>query len=247
MSALRGVASEITSVLGHLVRYPTGMGQDWRARTTSEDGAPSTPVLLIHGFGDNKSIFGVLRRALVAAGCPAVASFGYSPLDQDVRAIAGRLGARVEELCAETGSAKVHLVGHSLGGLVARYYVQRMGGSTRVDTVVTMGSPHSGTLAAWLVAPLPLAQQVRPGSRLFAELAEPAPDCTTRFLVFSSEMDELILPARRARLEHPDLEVRNVVLQQVGHLALPSHPQVVAEVCAALGPADTDAAGSVAG
>lgn len=247
MSALRGVASEITSVLGHLVRYPTGIGHDWHARATSEDSAPGTPVLLIHGFGDNKSIFGVLRRALVAAGCPAVASFGYSPLDQDVRAIAARLGQRVEALCNETGAARVHLVGHSLGGLVARYYVQRMGGSVRVDTVVTLGSPHSGTLAAWLVAPLPLAQQVRPGSGLFTELAEPARDCTSRFLVFSSEMDELILPPRRARLEHPDLLVHNVVLHEVGHLGLPSHPQVVAQVCAALAPADTDTAGSVAG
>ena len=61
-----------------------------------------------------------------------------------------------------------------MGGLVARYYVQRMGGDQRVHTLVTLGTPHSGTYAARLV-PHPVARQLRPGSELIAELAEPAP------------------------------------------------------------------------
>lgn len=243
MGALRAVSSEIASVVGHLVRYPSGLGHDWRIvandpkhASANADGV-DTPILLIPGLADNKSIFVVLRRALAAHGCGTVASFGYSPLDGDVRAIARRLAARVEQLCASTGARRVHLVGHSLGGLIARYYVQQLGGSVRVDTVATLATPHAGTLAAWLLAPLPLVRQMSPGSELLVELAGAAPACRSRFLVFSSDFDEFILPPRNGSLTHPDLIVRNVVLPGVGHLSLPSHPQVVSELCAAFGPA----------
>lgn len=241
MGALRAVSGEIASVVGHLVRYPTGLGRDWQIAPRGSDhaagkpGEVSTPILLIPGLADNKSIFLVLRRAL-AESCDTVVSFGYSPLDGDVRAVAARLGPRIEELCVTTGAERVHLVGHSLGGLIARYYVQRLGGSERVDTVVTLATPHGGTLAAWLLAPVPMARQMSPGSDLLAELAEAAPACPTRFVAFSSDFDEFILPPRHGALAHPDLTVRNVALSGVGHLGLPSHPDAVREVCAALGP-----------
>ena len=50
-----------------------------------------------------------------------------------------------------------------MGGLVARYYVQRLGGDVRVHTLVTLGTPHGGTLPARLF-PHPLVRQLRPGS-----------------------------------------------------------------------------------
>ena len=67
-----------------------------------------------------------------------------------------------------------HVVGHSLGGVVARYYVQRMGGDARVHTVCTLGSPHAGTWAAHLL-PTALVRQLRPGSDLMQELDAPSP------------------------------------------------------------------------
>lgn len=243
MDALGALSSEIASVVGHLIRYPTGVGQDWRfIPATPEHGhrTPAdadTPILFIPGLADNKSIFAAARQALATTGRTTVGSFGYHAWDRDVRAIAARLATRVEQACADTGAARVHLVGHSLGGLIARYYVQRLGGGARVDTVVTLGTPHSGTLAAWLLAPVPLVRQLRPNSELLAELAADTPACPTRFLAISSDIDEFVLPPRRGVMEHPDLIIRNVVLSGVGHLGLPSHPQVVREVCDALGPA----------
>jgi pimeloyl-ACP methyl ester carboxylesterase len=169
-------------------------------------------------------------------------SFGYSPLVGDVRVAAAQLGMLVDGLRMDSGAPRVHLVGHSLGGLIARYYVQRLGGHTRVDTVVAVATPHGGTLAAWLLAPVALVRQLRPGSDLLCELAEPAPECTTRFVVFWSGRDELILPARHARVEHADLTVRNVEVPGVGHLALAAHPRVVEETCRALSRATTSRA-----
>ncbi|MBW3630804.1 MAG: exodeoxyribonuclease VII large subunit, partial [Gemmatimonadetes bacterium] len=98
-----------------------------------------------------------------------------------------RLARLVEQTCEETGYERVHVVGHSLGGAVARYYVQRMGGDARVHTLCTLGSPHAGTLAAHLL-PSRLVRQLRPDSALMQELAAPSPGCRTRFVAFWSDL-----------------------------------------------------------
>src|SRR5206468_2476036 len=88
----------------------------------------ATPVLLIHGFGHNRSAWMVLERHLRQAGFTSVHGFNYNPFVHDVPQIAARLKERVELLRAVTGADKVHLVGHSLGGIVIRWFVQELGG-----------------------------------------------------------------------------------------------------------------------
>jgi pimeloyl-ACP methyl ester carboxylesterase len=72
---------------------------------------------------------------------------------QDVRISARQLGAYVDSLPT---SQPVTLMAHSLGTLVSRYYVERLGGKKRVERAMLMGGPHQGTvkgLASLLVAP----------------------------------------------------------------------------------------------
>ena len=128
----------------------------------------------------------------------------------------------------------MHLVAHSLGGLVARYYVQRLGGDARVHTLVTLGTPHSGTQAARLGPPYAVLGQLRPGSELLTELAEASPGCRTRVVCVWSDLDQMVVPQHNARMEHPDIEVLEVAVHGVGHMTLPVHPAVVHEVCLAL-------------
>jgi len=246
----RAAAVEVVWIGAHVVLYPLGVLQE-KARPEAERyslrdlppgqrglligdvEAAGTPIVLIHGVGDNRSIFTVLRRGLRRRGFGRVQSLNYSPLTDDVREVAGRLRDAVEALCAETGYERVHLIGHSMGGLVARYYVQRLDGDQRVHTLVTLGTPHSGTYAARVV-PHPVARQLRPGSDVVAELAEPAPGCRTRFVAFWSDLDQMIIPTSSARLEHPDLSARNVFVRGVGHLSLPIDGRVVHEIGATL-------------
>src|SRR5260370_30066577 len=110
-----------------------------------------TPILLVHGMIDNRSVFTLLRRGLVRSGFGQVRSVNYSPLTTDIRKAAEHLGRCVEALCERTGYERVHVVAHSLGGVIARYYVQRLGGDARVHTLVTLGAPHGGTQAARLL------------------------------------------------------------------------------------------------
>jgi pimeloyl-ACP methyl ester carboxylesterase len=210
-----------------------------RGLISADPEAAGTPILLVHGMVDNRSIFTFLRRALRRHGFGRVCTLNYSIFTSDVRTAARDLGRRIEELCRETGYDRVHVVGHSMGGVIARYYVQRLGGDERVHTVVTMGSPHGGTEVARLL-PTQLARQLRPGSDVVAELAEPAPGCRTRFVAIWSDLDQLMLPIRSARIDHPDLAARNVHVPDVGHMSLPVHGPVIREVVATLSRLDHD-------
>ncbi|MBC7678574.1 MAG: alpha/beta fold hydrolase [Pseudorhodobacter sp.] len=201
--------------------------------------AAGTPIILVHGLVDNRSIFTLLRRSLRRRGFGRVITLNYSPFTQDVRSVAERLDRLVEQTCAETGYDKVHVVGHSLGGLVARWYVQKLGGDARVHTLCTLGTPHSGTVAAHLL-PTRVMRQLRPGSDLTTALALPAPDLRTRFVAFWSDLDQMVVPARSGRIEHPDLQARNVLVRGVGHMSLPIDGRVIREITSLLAHLDSD-------
>jgi pimeloyl-ACP methyl ester carboxylesterase len=170
----------------------------------------------------------------------------YSTLTHDVRTAAARLGEEVEAIVAQTGYERIHIVGHSLGGLIARYYVTRLGGDARVHTLVTLGTPHHGTYAAYVV-PSRLTTQLRPHSKLMEELDRPVRRCRTRFIVYWSDMDQMVLPQRNAALHHRDLTVRNVALHGVGHVSLPIVRGVVHGISAALAQLDHDGSTKAAG
>ena len=135
-------------------------------------------MLLVHGIVDNRSIFVHLARVLRRRGHGTVQAVNYSPMTAftgDIRAAARDLGEHVERLCAVSGVDRVHVIGHSLGGLIARYYVQRLGGDARVDTLVTLGTPHQGSHIAHLLPPTVVPRQLLPGSDLLRELDRARP------------------------------------------------------------------------
>ena len=137
-----------------------------------------------------------------------------------MRAAAAGLSVEVERIVEETGFERIHIIGHSLGGLIARYYVTRLGGDARVHTLITLGTPHEGSYAAYAV-PTTLMQQMRPGSHLMRELDRPVRGCRTRFISYWSDNDWAIHPQRNAALRHRDLGARNIKLHGAGHLTLP--------------------------
>ncbi|MFJ9321625.1 esterase/lipase family protein [Streptomyces globisporus] len=268
-SALLGAtALELFVLTGRLIAYPFGLAPERDGTAPAEAGPPGAtdppatvattalpvtaattpPVVLLHGFIDNRSAFVVLRRTLTRHG-RRPASLNYSPLTRDVRTAAELLGRHVEEICARTGHSRVDIVGHSLGGLIARYYVQRLGGDRRVRTLVTLGTPHGGTAVAPGAGVHPIVRQMRGGSSVIEELRGPAPGCRTRFVSFWSELDQVMVPVETACVDHPDLDAVNVRVTGIGHLALPLHPTVAAAVREALeapeaGEDDATAAGA---
>jgi pimeloyl-ACP methyl ester carboxylesterase len=207
------------------------------------------PVILLHGFAMNRTNWIFLGRRLARRGIgPLYGTSYFSP--QSVRRSAQQLARFIEGVRAREQCEQVDIVAHSLGGVVARYYVQRLGGDARVHTLCTLGTPHAGTYAANLFSRglmLGAVRQLRPGSDLMRELAEPAPGCRTRFVAFWSDLDQLIVPQRSASIDHPDLTVRNVALRGVGHMSLPIHGPVVHEITTLLAHLGEDGSTRTAG
>lgn len=126
-----GAAIEAAWVSTHLAIYPLGLmraaQQDQpgyrvehlppvqRGLLISDVEAAGTPILLVHGMVDNRSIFTLLRLGLRRRGFGRVSTMNYSPLTGDVRTAAARLAEEVERIVADTGYERIHVVGHSMG------------------------------------------------------------------------------------------------------------------------------------
>ncbi|MGB7817837.1 MAG: alpha/beta fold hydrolase [Ornithinibacter sp.] len=249
-AVLAGGLVEAAWMTAHVATWPIGLlgGRGRRGRVAnrvehlppvqrglivSDVEAAGTPILLVHGIVSNRSIFTLLRRGLTRRGFSNVFAMNYSTVLTDVRTAAAGLAEEVETIVEETGFERIHIIGHSLGGLIARYYVTRLGGDARVHTLVTLGSPHTGTYAAYAV-PTRLMQQMRPGSGLMRELAHPVRGCRTRFISYWSDSDIAVIPRGSAALRHPNLAARNIGLHGAGHLTLPMLGEVVHGISSAL-------------
>jgi triacylglycerol esterase/lipase EstA (alpha/beta hydrolase family) len=142
------------------------------------------------------------------------------------------LATLVDQVRAQTGSAKVDLVGHSQGGLVARYYVKYLGGAAKVDRVVSLGAPHYGTYVANFVAFFGLGncvgivacEQMAIGSGFLNGLnAGPDVIAPVRYTNIYTAYDELVRPVTNATLADGATNVKvqdQCFLRVVGHLGL---------------------------
>jgi pimeloyl-ACP methyl ester carboxylesterase len=201
--------------------WPLGLADrlthDVRRRVSREGGAHPTPVLLLHGYGANSSYWLFASQALEAAGFGAVHAFNYRPVRHDIPAASALCVERARELMDEYQTDRIHLVGHSAGGIVVRHAAQ-LGGLVEASTVVTVAAPHRGApLARWGMGGT--VREMRPGSPLLALLtAAPAPS-GTRFVSYYSNMD-VVVPGYSARLTDPHLAAVNHLVKDVGHLSI---------------------------
>jgi triacylglycerol lipase len=178
------------------------------------------PVLLVHGYLCNRGLWWWMRGALRRSGL-AVATVNLEPPLAGLDRAAEALGARIDALLAETGAEEVALVGHSCGGLVARAYLRRRGGS-RVSRLVTIASPHRGSIVARIGIGRN-AREMERGSAWLDNLAA-GEEMPVPVLSIWSPSDEFVAPADSASLAG----AREIVLPGIGHLAMVFSRRVLA-------------------
>lgn len=197
----------------------------------------SPPVLLIHGYVNNAGAMWRLRKALVHSGF-RVYTLNLEPVYTSIDQYAPLIRARIEAVLAQSGAPDVTLVCHSMGGLAARAYLRdcaRKKIAPGVAKVVTLGSPHHGTVHARIEFS-PNGKQVVPGNAWLAELAAhehgtwPCPLVS----VYSFD-DNIVAPQLSAQLDG----ARNIALSGIGHMSLPLSRRVIEIVLREIGQRET--------
>jgi triacylglycerol lipase len=175
--------------------------------TKLSDSDARVNVVLLHGLGDTNRVFKYLKPYLEARGrvghcLDLVPNNGSAGLDE--------LAAQVKSYTDHTFGAgeAFDLVGFSMGGLVARYYVQRLGGMERVRRLVTISSPHGGTFTAYLLWNRGV-RQMRPGSEFLRDLdADRETLARVGFTSIWTPRDLMIVPAKSSSVPGvPELRI----------------------------------------
>jgi len=172
------------------------------------------PVLLVHGYLLNGAAWWRFAWHLRRTGLTVDVATIEPPL-ASIDAMADSLAAQIDAVCASTGASRLHLVAHSMGGLVCRAYL-RSYGSARVARLVTIASPHHGTTIARLGLGR-CAREMTPGSAWLAALAEwerqaEHPPAVALYSCY----DNYIAPQESSRLPWAD----TVVLPTLGHVEM---------------------------
>ena len=187
------------------------------------------PVLLIHGINDTEAVFHSMSRYLTRLGY-SVHSFSLTPNN-------GHLGleylaAQVSSYVASTFAPDqpFDLVGFSMGGIVSRYYVQRLGGIAQVKRFVTIASPHQGTWIAY-GSERPGCRQMRPGSAFLQDLNQDAEILSQLdFTSIWTPLDLMIVPANSSLMPIG----QSVPVWVPSHAWMVSHPQSLQAVASCL-------------
>ena len=198
------------------------MGNDTVGRV--HNGRPT--VLLVHGYACNRGEWWWLRRRLRALGF-AVTTINLEPPFADIDCFAGQLHARIEALLAETGVDRVALVAHSMGGLASRAYLRRHG-CGRVTTLITLASPHHGTLFARL-GPGRNARQMEPDNDWIRQLGDQESFAIPVVSIWGA-IDEFMVPQDSSRLAG----ARDTEFATLGHLSMLFSPAVLQSLQAEL-------------
>ncbi|MBI3555834.1 MAG: hypothetical protein HY074_06200 [Deltaproteobacteria bacterium] len=212
------VGRELLAMAAAGVLFPFGVRRS--EKRTTRKGEQRT-VVLIHGYMANRSgmlLLGTYLRA--RGGANQVLSFNY-------RSAAGiENGARElkEYLRKHVRGGRIDLVCHSLGGLVARVYLQELGGARRVDQCVTLGTPHRGTYNAYWVASR-VGRELRPDSALLQRLeASRGKAAAVQFTSIVAGSDNIVIPRVFAANED------TIHLSDVGHMGMLFSPAAFSAV-----------------
>ncbi len=177
-------------------------------------------VMLVHGLFATAGVLRPLRREIEAHTGAFTSSFTHPP-GPGIPSIARDIATAVRAI---SGDVRIHLLGHSIGGLAVRYFVQELGCDPRVVQTMSIGSPFGGARPARLF-PAPVGRDIAPGSELLRRLSSSAHErLVVPHLSIDGQEDHVVpsgafLPAGE-RLSVPGC----------GHNSLIYHPRVVEEV-----------------
>jgi triacylglycerol lipase len=177
------------------------------------------PVLIVHGIWDSRLRVRSLEHGLVSRGFQHARAFDLNPKDgrAPIAALAEQTKREADALLAEHGGP-IDLVGFSMGALVSRYYLQKLGGKACVRRFISVSGPQQGTFTAYAL-PLAGLRDMRPGSALIRELeADSDAFGNVEVHCLYTPYDAMIVPATSSVLRGA---------KSVQKIALPMHRMMI--------------------
>lgn len=161
------------------------------------------PIILLYGFFSSRKTLAVMERLLTREGFD-VMSFNLGGslgvfFTRSIKDTAEFIDRKIRRQMTRYGFKKVHVVAHSKGGLVALYWLLRLGGQDSCDKIITMGTPFKGTWLTYLAIFTPLGffwkdvWQMRPGCSFLKELHESPGAPGLRIYNFYSKLDRVAM------------------------------------------------------
>ncbi len=208
---LRILVQEYIFLLITVILWPIGF---FNQKDGAEPAQEQTPTLFLHGLFLNQACWLAMKLRLKMQGFTNLHSINLPPT-RDVETLTERVALKVDSLRHSCKCERVHLVGHSMGGIIARNFVQIRGGADKVDQCVLLGSPHQGSkLAPFAV--MKLSEAIMPGSEFLANLnKQPLPGKVAVTNIYSRH-DNLVIPHESAILD----QATNIELAGKGHNTL---------------------------
>jgi len=180
---------------------PEDSSETARNSAIGREQPPRNPVFLVHGIIDRADIFNAMRAFLEAEGWTVYAldlvpNDGRAGIDVLAQQLAGFIDRQVGR------DRPIDLIGFSMGGLVSRYYVQRLGGLARVERFISICAPNHGTLLAFGMPILKGIRQMCPNSAFLKDLNSTAIEQLGQIDYTSlwTPSDLMILPADSAKM-----------------------------------------------
>ncbi|MES2272656.1 MAG: alpha/beta fold hydrolase [Chlamydiota bacterium] len=178
--------------------------------------AAGRPILLIHGYLNDSSVWLFQTRQLQKAGLGPIYTINLGNPFASIRKHAEKVKKKAEQIALETKRCDLILVGHSMGGLVSSWYATKLAPPDSVTDVITIGSPLDGTPMA-RIALGSSAREMQRDSGLIKEMQLAiAKNQQIHFYHIASKSDQLVLPGASAILDgsHPE---RQFMMEDVGH------------------------------
>jgi triacylglycerol esterase/lipase EstA (alpha/beta hydrolase family) len=184
------------------------------------------PVLLVHGYFMSRACFILLYLRMRQTGKRTIFTINLRPRTATIEELAHQLSEKIEEMLVLTKSTQVDLICHSMGGIVARYYIEQMNGAKKVNKLITLGSPHEGTKTA-VFGIGANAREMRFGSEFMRGLNAGALSGEVKYYSLWSNLDNLVIPQESSILKEPGVSVK---FYGLGHLTLLFSPRVFLKI-----------------